>query len=185
MRGPPVAVSLGTVIQLEAVGAANVLDMLGVISCQAARHAIRQATAAEIHALREAGSELADFGGGDAVARSVRGFYNALGQAAHHPLIEAISAFLADVQAEFALMVTDSAVDATRAMLVAVQPLRMRFVDAIERRDEKAALALAHEFHQESARRLASLPNARSARIGGPQLGSLLSAVVADLSQRP
>jgi GntR family transcriptional repressor for pyruvate dehydrogenase complex len=173
-----VAMSLGAVIQLETVGVGDALGMLSVLNVHAAASAVRQATPADIHRLRDAAEALVDVPSAERAAAGVRAFHHALVKAAHNPLLEVICGFLSNVQVAFAMEITEGSLDLWREILNGLHDIRMRFVEAIERRDLKAATALAQEFHNDATRLITSLPKAREVRISDPQLGSLLSTVV-------
>jgi hypothetical protein len=91
--------------------------------------------------------------------------------------------FLSNVQVEFGLAITAGSVETWREILAGLQPVRSRFVDALERRDAKQAMALAAEFHATANRLVTSLPQAEKFRKSDPQLESLLTAVVGGMNR--
>jgi GntR family transcriptional repressor for pyruvate dehydrogenase complex len=173
-----VAMSLSAVIQLETVGVGDALGMLSVLNTYAAASAVRLATPADIHRLRDAAEALVDVQSAQRAASSVRAFHHALVKAAHNPLLEVICGFLANVQVAFAMEITEGSLDLWREILDGLADTRIRFVEAIERRDLKAAQSLAQDFHADAMRMITSLPKAQEVRISDPQLGALLSSVV-------
>jgi GntR family transcriptional repressor for pyruvate dehydrogenase complex len=177
-----VAMSLSAVIQLEAVGVADALDILSVLNAHAASCAVHNATIADLRRLRDAADALTVIESAERAAAGVRAFHHALVKAAHHPLLEVICAFLSNVQTEFAMTVTEGSTDAWRSILSELQPVRGRFLDALERRDARAAPTVAREFHAEAARLINSLPKAQEVRIADPQLGALLSSIVGGMT---
>lgn len=173
-----VAMSLSTVIQLETVGIADALGMLSVLNVHAAACAIKQGTPADIRRLKDAAEALGDVPNAQRAAAGVRAFHHALVQAAHNPLLEVICGYLANVQVAFAMEITEGSIGSWREILDGLQDIRTNFVNAIERRDTKAGMALAHDFHAEAMRLVTSMPRAREVRISDPQLGNLLTSVV-------
>lgn len=173
-----VALSLSAVIQLETVGVKDALGMLSALNGHAAACAVEQGTPDDLRRLREAADALVDVTDTQRAASAVRGFHHALVKAAHNPLLEVICGFLANVQVAFAMEITDGSIDCWRTILNGLHDVRSKFVEAIERRDAKAATALAHEFHAEAVRLITSMPRAQEVRISDPQLGALLSSVV-------
>jgi GntR family transcriptional regulator, transcriptional repressor for pyruvate dehydrogenase complex len=177
------AISLGAIIQLETVGVADALEILSVLNVHAANRAIRLATASDLRRLREAADALNEPQSAEGAARGVRAFHHALLKAAHHPLLEAICGFLSNLQVSFATTVAEGSVDTWRSILDPLQPVRLRFVDALERRDAKNAPLLAREFHAEAARQVTSLPKAQAIGISDPAMGALLSSVVESMAR--
>lgn len=173
-----VAMSLSTVIQLETVGVGDALGILSVLNVHAAASAVKQATAADIQRLKDAADSLVDVPSAQRAASGVRAFHHALVKAAHNPLLEVICGYLANVQVAFAMEITGGSLDCWHEILDGLQEIRDRFVDAIARRDARAAGALAQDFHNEAIRLITSMPRAQEVRISDPQLGALLSSVV-------
>jgi GntR family transcriptional repressor for pyruvate dehydrogenase complex len=99
-------------------------------------------------------------------------------------LLEVICGFLANVQVAFAMETTSGSIECWREILDGLQNLRGRVVDAIERRDAKAAASLTQEFHVEAMRLITSMPKAQEVRISDPKLGALLSSVVNGMPRR-
>lgn len=178
-----VAMSLSAVIQLETVGASDALGILGVLSVHAAASAVTQATASDLRRLRETADALVDVPDAERAAAGVRAFHHALVRAAHNPLLEMICGFLSNVQVAFAIEITGGSLASWRDILQALHEVRSRLVEAIERRDSKAAAKSAKEFNAEVVRLITSLPRAQEVRIADPQLRALLSSVVGTMSR--
>jgi GntR family transcriptional regulator, transcriptional repressor for pyruvate dehydrogenase complex len=170
--GSLVAMSLGAFVQLENVGVADALAILAVLNEHAASCAVKQATSADLRRIREAAEALGQVDDPRRAAAAGRAFHHSLVLAAHNPLLEVICDFLADVQAEFALEVAAGSLDIWREMLGGLQQLRLRFVEALERRDAKAACRLAREFHAHAIERLSNESKSRDVRIRTPRIGS-------------
>src|SRR3982074_1312897 len=80
-----IAMSLGTVIQLEGLGAVEVLSILGVLNEQAAALASAAATDQDHAQLRAALAQLDMAKTATAAAAAVRNFHRVLAVAAHNP----------------------------------------------------------------------------------------------------
>jgi GntR family transcriptional repressor for pyruvate dehydrogenase complex len=178
-----VAMSLGAVIQMENMGVVDALEILGVLNGYATSCAVKQATTADLRRLRAASDMLRLIDSAEMAANGVRTFHHALVAASHNPLLTAICGFLSNVQVEFAMAVTEGSVETWREILAGLQPVRSRFVDALERRDAKQAAALASEFHATANRLVTSLPQAERFRNSDPQLENLLSSVVSGMDR--
>jgi len=173
-----VAMSLSAVIQLKSVEASQALELLAVLNQHAAASAIVHATTTDLRRLREAAESLAEVRSIASATTGVRSFHHALVRAAHNPLLEVICDFLADVQIEVAREVADESIVLWIAILGELQAARMRFVEAIERRDAKASTRLGRAFHDETIRLITSLPKAQAGRLSDPRLDAMLSKVV-------
>lgn len=173
-----VAMSLSAVIQLKSVEASQALELLAVLNQHAAGSAIVHATAADLRRLRETAESLAEANSIASAIAGIRGFHHALVRAAHNPLLEVICDFLSDVQIEVARELAGESLDLWKAILGGLQDPRMRFVEAIERRDDKAATRCARAFHDEAIRIITSLPEAQAGRLSDPRLEGMLSKVV-------
>jgi GntR family transcriptional repressor for pyruvate dehydrogenase complex len=180
-----VAMSLGTVIQLDGVGASDALGLLSVLNEYAAARAVEQATPADMRRLRDATQALENVQSERQAIAGVRAFHRALVQAAHHRLLEVICSFLTDVQIEVAREAAEGELENWHRILASLSDVRSRFVTAIERRDVKAARKLAQEFHACAIASITTLPKAEQVQLADPQLGSLLSSIVSEMTRRP
>jgi GntR family transcriptional repressor for pyruvate dehydrogenase complex len=180
-----IAMSLSAVIQLETVGVADTLSILSVLNCHAAGCAARLATPSDLQRLKDATEALIDVQSAQRAESGVRAFHHALVKAAHNPLLEVICGFLANVQVAFAMEITGGSLESWREILTGLKDVRARFVEAIERRDVKAATTIALEFHTEAMRLITSLPRAQHVRMSDPQLAILLSSIVNGMRRTP
>lgn len=179
-----VAMSLGAVIQLKGVEVAHALELLSVLNGHAAASSVVHATPSDLRRLREAAESLSEVTAVVQAVAGVRAFHHALVRAAHNPLLEVICDFLSDVQVEIAREVAEDSLVAWRSILDELQPVRMRFVDAVERRDARAAGARAREFHAEAVRAITTLPKAQEVRLTDPRLKVMLASVVNRMGPR-
>lgn len=173
-----VAMSLGAVIQLKSAEASHALELLTVLNEYAATSAVVHATSGDLRRLRDAAESLGDVSGVQQAVAGVRAFHHALVHASHNPLLGVICDFLSDVQVEIAREVAEDSLVAWKAIIDELQPARMRFLQAVERRDARAASLRAREFHAEAIRSITSLPKAQEVRLSDPRLKAMLSSVV-------
>ena len=179
-----VAMSLGAVIQLKSVEAAQALELLMVLNEHAATSAVVHATVGDLRRLRDAAESLDEVASVAQAVAGVRAFHHALVRASHNPLLEVICDFLSDVQVEVAREVTEGSVVVWKSIVDELQPARMRFVEALERRDARAAPQRAREFHAQTIRSITSLPRAREVRLSDPRLKAMLSSIVDRMEPR-
>jgi GntR family transcriptional repressor for pyruvate dehydrogenase complex len=151
-----VAMSLGAAVRLENVTPADALNILSVLNVHAARCAAENATKQDLGRLREAAEALAKVDSPQQAAAAGAAFHKALVQSAHNPLLEALTTFLSTMQAEFALQVAGGSMKVWRDMLGSLQEMRMKLVDAIERRDTDKAEEYARAFGREAVGKLVS-----------------------------
>jgi GntR family transcriptional repressor for pyruvate dehydrogenase complex len=170
-----IAMALGTVIQLENLGATDVLSVLGVLNVQAAGLASRNGSKADKARIVEALKLLGEAETSEAAAAAVRGFNNAIAQAASNPLLAALCNFLIDLQTELAMELTGESLAEWRQIFNKLAPLRQQLVDAIVRGDEEAAMTISRDFHGKAVLAITSVPKAREVRLKDPHMGSLLS----------
>jgi GntR family transcriptional repressor for pyruvate dehydrogenase complex len=173
-----IAMSLGTVIQLEGLGATDVLSILGVLNEQAARLASEAATDEDHERLRRARTELEAANTAPAAAAAVRGFHRALALAAHNPLLSALCGFLADIQVELGMDLAGDSIKEWKRIFARLKPVRSNLVDAIVAGNRNLAVKHAHEFHAKAVALITSLPKAREVRLTDPKLRALISSMM-------
>jgi GntR family transcriptional repressor for pyruvate dehydrogenase complex len=179
-----IAMSLGTVIQLEGLGATDVLSILGVLNEQAARLASQAATRQDHERLRGALTMLEAAKTAAAAAAAVRSFHRALALAAHNPLLSALCGFLADVQVELGMELTGDSIKEWKRIFAKLKPARSGLVDAIVAGDRDLAVTLAHEFHAKAVALITSLPKAKEVRLTDPKLCALLSSMMSRIGTK-
>ena len=173
-----IAMSLGTVIQLEGLGATDVLSILGVLNEQAAGLASDAATNEDHERLRRARTELEGANTAPAAAAAVRGFHRALALASHNPLLGALCGFLADVQVELGMELAGDSIKEWKRIFAKLKPVRSSLVDAIVAGNRKLAVKHAHEFHEKAVALITSLPKAREVRLTDPKLRALICSMM-------
>jgi GntR family transcriptional repressor for pyruvate dehydrogenase complex len=179
-----IALSLGTVIQLQGLGAAEVLSILGVLNEHASGLAATVGTPEDHARLRLALDALDEASTTQAAAAAVRQFHRAIATAAHNPLLSALCGFLADFQTELGMELTGDSIAEWRRILTKLRPVRAGLVDAVTRGDAEAAVAMARDFHQKAVTLITSLPKAQEVRLTDPKLGALLSSMMGRIGPR-
>ena len=173
-----IAMSLATVIQLEGIGANDVLHILGVLNEEAAKRASKMATKQDHLLLKEAIAELDGAQTTAAAATAVRKFHRTVASAAKNPLLAALCGFLTDLQAELAIELAGESMEQWSRIFAALNPLRLKLCMAIVESDEAAAVAQARLFHEKAVSLITSLPKAKEVRLSDPQLSSLLFSMM-------
>lgn len=173
-----IAMSLATVIQLEGIGAADVLSVLGVLNEQAAGLASQAGTPEDHARLREALGTLETANTAQSCADAVRGFHRALARAAHNPLLSALCGFLANVQVELGMELTGDSVKEWRRMFTQLKPIRLALVAAIIDRDRELALQTARKFSAAALTKITSLPRAKEVHLTDPKLRDLIFSMM-------
>jgi GntR family transcriptional repressor for pyruvate dehydrogenase complex len=179
-----IAMSLGTVIQLEGIGAVDVLSILGVLNEQVARFASQAANEQDHVRLRAALADLDTPETAAAAAAGVRSFHRALALAAHSPLLCALCGFLVDVQVELGLELTGGSFKEWKRILAKLKLVRSSLVEAIVARDRELSGTLAHEFQDKAMSLITSLPKAKEVRLTDPKLRVLISSMMSRIGAR-
>jgi GntR family transcriptional repressor for pyruvate dehydrogenase complex len=179
-----IAMSLGTVIQLEGLGANDVLSILGVLNEQAARLASHSATERDHERLRAALTELDMAKTAAAAAAAVRNFHRALAEAAHNPLLAALCGFLADLQVELGMELTGDSIKEWKRIFASLKKGRSNLVSAIIEGKQELAVSLEHEFHAKAVALITSLPKAKEVRLTDPKLRALISSMMSRIGSK-
>jgi GntR family transcriptional regulator, transcriptional repressor for pyruvate dehydrogenase complex len=169
-----IAESLGTVIRLEGLGAAEVLGVLGVLNEHAAGLASKAATKEDHQRLRAALEQLDSAQTPEAAVTAVRAFHHAIALAARNPLLTAICGFLVNLQTKLGTELAGNSIAVWSKMFKKLRPTRTRLLNAIIAGDQKNAVKLAREFHQKAFQLITSLPKAKEVRLTDPTLSSLV-----------
>jgi GntR family transcriptional repressor for pyruvate dehydrogenase complex len=142
-----VAKSLGTLIQLQGVSVQNLMGLLGALCGQAARLAVKSATARDINELQNAIAAISAAKDVEAIERGLKRFIAGLAAAAHDPLLLALVRFLLDVQLALAREITSPTYASLHKAVATLQPDRRAIVDALKRRDGDELVARVTAFH--------------------------------------
>lgn len=179
-----IAMSLGTVIQLEGVGALDVLTVLGVLNELAAGLACKCATQQDHDRLRASLAELDMAQTAVMAAAAVRNFLGALAQAAHNPLLAALCGFLADLQVELGLQLAGDSIKEWQRIFGKLKKVRSNLVMAIIEGNPALAGSLARDFHAKAVALITSLPKAKEVRLTDPKLRDLISSMMSRIDSR-
>jgi GntR family transcriptional regulator, transcriptional repressor for pyruvate dehydrogenase complex len=179
-----IAMSLATVIQLEGIGAADVLSVLGVLNEQAAGLASHAATPQDHSQLHKALGALETANTAEACASAVRDFHRALATAAHNPLLGALCGFLAGVQVELGMELTGDSIKEWRRILAKLKPMRVALVAAITNGDRDLAQLTARKFNAAAAALITSLPRAKEVHLTDPKLRQLIFSMMSRIGER-
>ena len=134
-----IAMSLGTVIQLEGLGAVEVLNVLGVLNEHAAALATEAATPGDHMRMRSQLAALDAATNAIEAAAAVRGFHRAMAMSSHNPLLIALCGFLADIQVELGMELTGS-IKEWKRVFSKLKTVRYELLDAIAAHDRDRAV---------------------------------------------
>ncbi len=173
-----IAGTLSTVIQLQDVGAADVLSIFGALFEQAAGRASEMGTAQDRADLQRALEDLDSAQTREAAASAVRGFHRTVAKAAHNPLLDTLCGALSDLQTALGAAVTGDTMEGWTSVLSQLRPARGLLVDAIVSGDKAAAIFLARAFQSQAVAELTSLSRTDEARHGDPQLHAIMLSLL-------
>ena len=174
-----VASGMGMLSQLENVGLDDLLGLQGVLNNYAAELAVSRATDEDIARLLEQAEATAHCATLEDVTTAVPGFIMAFADAAHQPLLAALSGFLVNllVQVEVTSYKRTSA-KFWRTWAKETSPYRLAIARALERRDLPELHAALATFHNAVPARFQGIPALRNARMSDPALAPALAKVV-------
>lgn len=179
-----VAQSLGTVIQLEKLGIADILSTSGCMTVHAARLAAQVATAQDKAELRTCLTQLDTLPSAAAAAAALHAFHEAIMAAAHNPLMRVLSSFLTDLIVALSIDMMEGNLTAWRRILNKMRPLRTALVDAIVNGEVEQSAQLAEEYVTAASALVVSVPRAREVRLQDPQCQALLQRLISSLGAR-
>ena len=173
-----IAGTLSTVIQLQDVGAADVLSIFGALFEQAAGRASEMGSAEDRADLQQAMTDLDAAKTRETAASAVRSFHRIVARAAHNPLLEALCGALSDLQTALGAAVTGDTMEGWSGVLTQLRPARALLVDAIVSGDKAAAIFLARAFQAQATAVLTSLSRTDEARHGDPRLHTIMLSLL-------
>lgn len=174
-----IATSISSVVQLEQVGADEVLGVLAILTAHAAELATQFATDDEIAALRKAAEKLNVIVRVEETAADLKAFLHQLAAISHNPLLSALCKSLVELQVELALRLLGKQVAPWKKIAGALYADRILVVEAIEARDPVRAVALVRAYHDRARALIASLPRAKTIMSSDPRLIKLVCSLVA------
>ncbi|MFE2431799.1 FadR/GntR family transcriptional regulator [Streptomyces sp. NPDC059373] len=154
------ALSIASVVQVEKVGAREVLGLLGALTAYAAELAAEHASDEEITRLRDASGRTAGTDNTESVEQSaaaLRDFFVTLSEISHNPLLAALCRFIAELQIGLAVKLSRGETGSWGQIAGALQPDRVRIVDTIATRDPAAAATVVRDYHRRVVERITSV----------------------------
>ncbi|MGU7770253.1 FadR/GntR family transcriptional regulator [Burkholderia sp. MR1-5-21] len=155
-----IGISLSSMMQLERVGFADVLGVLGVLIGYAAELAAARGSEEDVEALHGALRQIDKGADAEAIADGLHNFVGALAKASGNALLAVLCRFLAGVQIALAKELTGDLLDTWRKTTRLLAKDRLRVVEAIAAHDGKAARDAAHAYSVHSMKVITSLPAA-------------------------
>jgi GntR family transcriptional regulator, transcriptional repressor for pyruvate dehydrogenase complex len=177
-----IAMSIASVVQLENVGAAGIIGVLGTLHAHAAELAATQATKPEIASLRLAAERLATISSVPQTVADLKDFLQQLSAMSHNALLAALCRALVELQVGLALDVSGGKLSSWKRVAGGLHAERLRIVEALEGRDADRAVALVRAYHQRTLKLIAASPKARRMRQSDPQLAQLLASLMSGRS---
>jgi DNA-binding FadR family transcriptional regulator len=170
-----IAMSIAAVVQLEDVGVADLLGVLGALNRYAAQLAVRDATDAEIASLREAAEKLAVIDDVDRTIEALRTFLRRLSEISHNALLCALCRYLVDVQVDLAFEMSRGRLSEWRRIGGGLHDDRLAIVKALESRSAERAAELVEAYTTRAMSLILATPQAKKIRISDPRYSQLLT----------
>ena len=156
------AVSLDSMMHLQRVGVAELLDVLGALNTYAGEIAARRAVPTQIAVLRESLADMEKARDVESLAMGLRRFLDTLAQASANPLLVALCRYLTNIQVTLAVRLSGNTYESWRRTTRKLQKERALLVDAIESGDPVAARQAARAYHERSIKVIGALPHAET-----------------------
>jgi len=173
-----IGAALMSMMQLERVGIAEVLGVLGVLNAYAAELAATRASEDDIQAMKDALVQIDTAADATDIADGLRRFIDALGKASGNVLLAVLCRFLAGVQVALGKQLTGDVFESWRKTTRVLAKDRQRLVDAIAAHDVVAARDAARKHSAHSTKVIASLPHAHDTMLSDPAMASLLASML-------
>ena len=151
------AMSIASVVQVEKVGARDVLGLLGVLNAYAAELAAQDASAAEIARLQAAAKHTAELNNVQESAAALGHFFVTLSEISHNPLLAALCRFISEVQIGMAVQLSGGDQEGWGKVAGALHPGRMKIVEAVAEHDPARASAEVRDYHRHVVKRIAAV----------------------------
>ncbi|MBL4801590.1 MAG: FadR family transcriptional regulator [Emcibacter sp.] len=178
-----IAMSLGTVIQLEGLGVSDVLTILSVLNAKSAELACTAATQEDKDLLVTVINEFKEITSISEAVAAIRNFHQAIAAAAHNPLLSAICGFLVDIQTELAEILADGSFEEWQRVFAQLGPIREKLVEDILTGDKESAVKQARKFHVMAFELIQTFPKAREARLTDPELRLVLASMMSRIGK--
>ncbi|GAA5078130.1 hypothetical protein GCM10023259_083080 [Thermocatellispora tengchongensis] len=172
-----VAVSLGTLVQLESVGISDLIRLLRVLNSHAAELAVDRATEDDIARVREAAELTITCRTVSDTAHAMTSFLTSFADAAHDPLLGAIARFLVHLVVKLEMSSYESRSDEFwRKWSSSAGSLRLAMVERLEERDAEGLVKAVVEYHDVVAKRIDTIPQLRDARLSDADFESFIGS---------
>lgn len=178
------AMSLKNVIQIEKLGPADVLNVIGGLIVQAARLAAEAATNADKARLFEALERMDTIETVENGAAAFRKFHEALALASRNPLLATLYDYFTNLMVEFSRELTGDTVKSWHQVFKPLKPLRQNLVQAITGGDAEGAMRAAEIFHDKAFAIITATPKAKELRLDDPHFEFLLSQMTSRIAER-
>jgi DNA-binding FadR family transcriptional regulator len=172
--------AMGMLTQLKDVGLEDLLGLQSVLNNYAAVLAVNRATDEDIARVREQAEATAQCATVEDVTTYVPGFILAFANAAHQPLLEALSGFLVTllVQLEVTGYKRTSA-NFWQNWAKETSPYRLAITQGLEHRDLAELNSALTTFHTAVPERLRTIRALRNARMSDPALAPIMAKIIA------
>lgn len=150
------AVSIASLVQVEKVGAREVLGLLGALNAYAAELAAEHAADEEVGRLREAAQAIPAAEGVERTAAALREFFAVLSEISHNPLLAALCRFITEMQLGLAVKLSGGEGGGFGRVAGPLHTERMRIVAAIASRDPGHAASVVRDYHRQVLERITS-----------------------------
>jgi DNA-binding FadR family transcriptional regulator len=161
-----VGVSLGTLVQLEAVGITDLIRLLRVLNGHAAELAVERGTDEDIAKVREAAELTITCRTVTETGSALTRFLTSFADAAHDPLLGAIVRFLVHLVVKLELSSYESeSHEFWRRWASTAGSLRLAMVERLEARDADGLVKAVVEYHNVVDERIKTIPQLREARL--------------------
>ncbi|MFF2847794.1 FadR/GntR family transcriptional regulator [Streptomyces sp. NPDC058001] len=151
------AVSIASVVQVEKVGAREVLGLLGALNAYGAELAAEHASDEEIAQLRAAAEAVPAADGVEQSAAALQHFFATLSEISHNSLLAALSRFITEMQIGLAVKLSGGEGGDWGRVAGALHAERMRIVAAVASRDPGRAASVVRDYHRQAVERITSV----------------------------
>lgn len=170
-----IAVSLRSMIQLERIGIAELLAVLGTLNGYAAELAAQNASDEDMAYLDHALQQVIDGETTDAISQALSGFLDRIATASNNTLLAILCRFLSNIQISLAQQLSGDSLEQWRTTARSLTQERKALVERIRAKDPQGARTAAVVYHQQALKIIGALPNAKNALVSGQQLAKLMS----------
>ncbi|MFE4664678.1 FadR/GntR family transcriptional regulator [Streptomyces sp. NPDC056716] len=173
------AFSLASVIQLDKLGVADVLGVLGALLTHATALGVTRASDEDLAQLRESAENML-VPSPEKSAENLSVFLRRLAAVGHNPLLTVLCGFLIDVQVRLALELGTKRPTAWKKAAGALQDDRMALVAALEARDAERAVMCLETYSDRMRELIDTASQSKRFRLTDTDFARLVSQLSAD-----